>query len=79
MYVCVCQAVTDHAIRDAVRDGVRHFSDLQAQTGCSTVCGCCEGEARTLLRQALAEQAGVGSGPGGALPLLPPEVLAVTE
>lgn len=56
MYVCICNAVTDHEIRDAAADGVRHFADLQARTGCSTTCGCCESEARQVLREAIVAQ-----------------------
>jgi len=56
MYICLCNAVTDHDIRRAAADGVQSFSELQARTGCSDCCGCCENEARTTLEQAL-EQA----------------------
>lgn len=53
MYICLCNAVTDHDIRRAAADGVRSFAELQARTGCSDCCGCCEDEARTTLEQAL--------------------------
>jgi len=49
MYVCVCQAVTDQDIRRAVAQGARCFEELQARTGCTTCCGCCEAEAREQL------------------------------
>jgi bacterioferritin-associated ferredoxin len=55
MYVCMCNAVTDHDIRREVADGVRTFAELQAHTGCSDCCGCCEPEARTILEQALTQ------------------------
>ncbi|HET6631699.1 MAG TPA: (2Fe-2S)-binding protein [Rhodanobacteraceae bacterium] len=55
MYVCVCNAVTDRAIRRAARDGVRTFEELRATTGCSGGCGCCEPTARKLFAEALAE------------------------
>jgi bacterioferritin-associated ferredoxin len=45
MYICMCNAVTDHDIRRAAADGVR-FAELQTRTGCSDCCGCCESEAR---------------------------------
>lgn len=48
MYVCVCQAVSDQDIRRAVAQGADCFEELQARTGCTTCCGCCELEARTL-------------------------------
>ncbi len=53
MYVCICQSVTSDDIREAVGHGVRSFPELQACTGCSTCCGCCEPEARRLLGEAL--------------------------
>ena len=49
MYVCLCKAVTDQDIRRAVARGARTFEAVQAQTGCSTCCGCCEAEAREQL------------------------------
>lgn len=51
MYVCICHAVTDTDIRREAADGVRRFDQLQARTGCSTGCGCCEDEARKTLNQ----------------------------
>jgi bacterioferritin-associated ferredoxin len=53
MYVCVCQAVTDHDIRRAVAQGASCFEELQARTGCTTGCGCCESEARDQLTRSL--------------------------
>ena len=57
MYICLCNAVTDGDIRRAVADGVRTFSELQARTGCSDCCGCCEPEALASLDTALAQVA----------------------
>lgn len=54
MYICMCNAVTDHAIRRAAAEGVESFSQLQARTGCSDCCGACEPEARQCLRDAVA-------------------------
>lgn len=53
MYVCVCQAVSEKDIQRAVGDGAACFEDLQARTGCTTCCGCCEQEARELLETEL--------------------------
>jgi len=55
MYICLCNAVTDHDIRRVAADGVRTFAELQARTGCSDCCGCCESEARATLDAALAQ------------------------
>ena len=53
MYICLCNAVTDHDIRREAAAGVRTFAELQARTGCSDCCGCCEQEARASLDQAV--------------------------
>jgi len=55
MYICMCNAVTDHDIRREAADGVRTFAELQARTGCSDCCGCCEQEARATFDQAVVQ------------------------
>jgi bacterioferritin-associated ferredoxin len=57
MYICLCNAVTDHDIRREVADGVNSFAELQSRTGCSDCCGCCESEARACLQQAVEQTA----------------------
>jgi bacterioferritin-associated ferredoxin len=57
MYVCICNAITDTVIREAVAEGVCDLAELERRTGCSGACGCCAEVADQLLRQALAEQA----------------------
>ncbi|KJV35296.1 (2Fe-2S)-binding protein [Luteibacter yeojuensis] len=59
MYICMCNAVTDHAIRRHAAEGVATFAELQARTGCSDCCGACEPEARQCLREAVASQPAV--------------------
>jgi len=58
MYVCICNAVTDSDIRNAVEDGVRNMKQLGQETGCSSTCGCCRDMAREILQQALEESRG---------------------
>ena len=41
MYVCVCKAVTDRQIREAVFDGARTLRDLRKQLGVASECGRC--------------------------------------
>ncbi|QWT19307.1 (2Fe-2S)-binding protein [Bacillus sp. NP157] len=53
MYICMCNAVTDHAIRRLAAEGVDSFAELQSRTGCSDCCGACEPEARACLREAV--------------------------
>lgn len=56
MYVCVCNAVTDSDIHNAVVGGVRNLRQLKRATGCSSTCGCCRQEATDVLQQALSEK-----------------------
>jgi bacterioferritin-associated ferredoxin len=53
MYVCICNAVTDSDIRNAVETGVHNMKQLRQATGCSSTCGCCREMAREILQQAL--------------------------
>jgi bacterioferritin-associated ferredoxin len=57
MYVCLCNAVTDRAIRDAASRGVASIDALAAETGVGTCCGAC----RPLAIQILDEAGGVSS------------------
>lgn len=56
MYVCVCNGVSDRAIRAAAADGVTTFSELQRRTGCATSCGSCAELAQQVLREAVVRQ-----------------------
>ena len=58
MYVCICNAVTDTDIRNAVETGVRNMRQLTQATGCSSTCGCCRETAVEILQQALTESRG---------------------
>ena len=55
MYVCICHAVNDSAIRQAVNEGASSFRDLSTMTGCGTQCGTCVPLAREMMDQALAD------------------------
>jgi bacterioferritin-associated ferredoxin len=61
MYVCVCNAVTDHEIRGAVKLGVKTMDDLSATLGVATCCRRCTDCAR----QVLADAVGVAECAGG--------------
>ena len=41
MYVCICNGVTDHQIREAAAGGVRSVAELTMRTGCGATCGTC--------------------------------------
>lgn len=60
MYVCICKAVTDRQIRQAVELGARSFADLQEALGVATGCGKCAPCARSVLREALRELPAAG-------------------
>jgi len=60
MYVCVCNAVTDHEIRGAVKLGIRTLDDLSATLGVATCCRRCTDCARQVLADACADTACAG-------------------
>jgi bacterioferritin-associated ferredoxin len=55
MYVCVCNAVTDRKIREAVDNGCNSMSNLRKELEVATCCGKCETRARELLAECLAK------------------------
>lgn len=56
MYVCLCNAVTDSDIRNAVEDGARSLKQLRKMTNCGSTCGCCNDMATNILNEALAQK-----------------------
>ncbi|MGD8418166.1 MAG: (2Fe-2S)-binding protein [Pseudomonadales bacterium] len=61
MYVCLCKAVTDSEIREAVEDGAVHLSHLAERWGLGTGCGCCRETAQQLIDEHLAGELGVAA------------------
>lgn len=61
MYICVCNAVTERHIEDAVANGARRLRDLRVHLGVSAECGRCASCAHQCLKVAL------DSGPNSAL------------
>ncbi|MGB8378964.1 MAG: bacterioferritin-associated ferredoxin [Rhodanobacteraceae bacterium] len=57
MYVCICNAVTDRAIHQAVREGVTTVDELSRRTGCGDCCGSCVDLAGEMLDDALRSRA----------------------
>jgi bacterioferritin-associated ferredoxin len=55
MYVCLCRAVTDTQVREAVEDGAVDVTHLAARCGLGTGCGRCHETAQQLIDQHLAE------------------------
>lgn len=56
MYVCVCNAVTERQIGQAVREGAATLRDLRRELGVAAECGRCAACARDCLRSALGKQ-----------------------
>ncbi|HLS06066.1 MAG TPA: (2Fe-2S)-binding protein [Wenzhouxiangella sp.] len=57
MYVCICNAVTEAAIRALVAQGCDSLDEVQALTGCSGTCGSCREHAEAVIQSALSERA----------------------
>ncbi|PIE40935.1 MAG: (2Fe-2S)-binding protein [Gammaproteobacteria bacterium] len=53
MYVCICKAVTDNDIKQAVADGACSFRDVRNQLGAATQCGKCATTTRDIIKQEL--------------------------
>lgn len=49
MYVCICNAITERAIREAAREGVSTVAELSRRTGCADCCGTCADLAQQIL------------------------------
>lgn len=49
MYVCICNAVTDHQIQELVAQGAQSLSELKDQLGIASCCGCCADLASSFL------------------------------
>ncbi|HEX8978437.1 MAG TPA: (2Fe-2S)-binding protein [Parasulfuritortus sp.] len=50
MYICICRAVTEQEIRDAIELGANTLTALRNQLGVSTQCGKCDPEVRRILK-----------------------------
>ena len=57
MVVCVCNAVNEHRINEAVEAGVKSIKQLCAETRAGTCCGKCLPEAKRVLDQAVLARA----------------------
>ena len=63
MVVCMCNGVTEAAIRRAARSGIRTLGELAMSTGCTAGCGCCLDFAELTLREALREESPTSRSP----------------
>jgi bacterioferritin-associated ferredoxin len=53
MYVCVCNAVSDRQIREAVDQGARSLFEVQCQLPVGACCGRCEDTASQVVSEQL--------------------------
>jgi len=53
MYVCLCKAITDQDIRDAVDEGAHTVGQLAESCGAGTGCGRCQQMAQELIDERL--------------------------
>ncbi len=53
MYVCICKAIKEKDIHQAVKQGVSSFDELSNLTSVSSDCGCCHEYAQEVLQQAM--------------------------
>jgi bacterioferritin-associated ferredoxin len=53
MYVCLCKAVTDDQIRQAVENGATHFRQVRQELGLASQCGKCGILARDVFNESL--------------------------
>ena len=56
MYVCICNGVTDHQIREAAAAGCGSMTELTMRTGAGANCGSCVDTAMALLANAAASR-----------------------
>ena len=54
MYVCMCNALRESDLRDAVASGARTGAEAFSALGCETVCGSCIEYAEAIAREGTA-------------------------
>lgn len=66
MYICICNAVSDRAIRTCIDDGARTLAELGRRLGVGSGCGCCVEAALALLDDAAPTCGEVSPNPAAA-------------
>jgi bacterioferritin-associated ferredoxin len=51
MFICICNGITDHQIRDAAASGACNLGALQSRLGVATQCGQCAEAALAVLSE----------------------------
>ncbi|HEX7386852.1 MAG TPA: (2Fe-2S)-binding protein [Castellaniella sp.] len=49
MYICICNAVNEQQVQEAIAHGARNLHDLRAELGVGNCCGRCARSARDYL------------------------------
>lgn len=55
VYICICQAITDHAIREEIKTGEGTVKAIAKKMNIGNGCAKCIGEIKDLLNQTLLE------------------------
>jgi bacterioferritin-associated ferredoxin len=53
MYVCVCNAIKDSQVRQALQEGKSSISALRQHLACESRCGKCTGTMQNMLKEYL--------------------------
>jgi bacterioferritin-associated ferredoxin len=53
MYICLCKAITDNQIREAVENGATRFGQVRRELGLASQCGKCGILAREVFDQSM--------------------------
>ncbi|MFT2112541.1 bacterioferritin-associated ferredoxin [Marinomonas sp. 2405UD68-3] len=56
MYICICNAVTDRQIKNALDEGAKTMSDLNKSLSVGSCCGKCVRSTRDIMKQHYLEQ-----------------------
>jgi bacterioferritin-associated ferredoxin len=89
MFICICNAISERQVKQAVAEGATTLADLQGQLGVATCCGCCAetasdylpggryaGQATQVRRAGSTAVSPAANDPGTVSPLQPAVALA---
>ena len=51
MFVCVCNAITDESIDNAIMNGATNARQVMDMIGCRAQCGCCMRSVQGIMRE----------------------------
>ena len=57
MYICICNGITDHAIRECAEGGSCSMRDLECSLGVGVGCGRCREAAAEILQESASQHA----------------------